>query len=62
MQNLENLQIIMGDETTVATKEEISRGYDEQYKKRIVNSIKENLLEDISKLSDEGQKRKIREG
>ncbi len=61
MQNIENLQIIMGDETTVATKEEISRGYDEQYKKAIVNNIKENILEDISKLSDEDQKRKIRD-
>lgn len=57
LQDIESLQIIMGDETTRPTKREISRGYDDRENK--IQYVKENLMHDIAHIFNEEQQEKI---
>ena len=57
LQDIETLHILMGNETTRATRDEVSRGYEERQDKK---SIIQQISEDIEK-ADEQQIEKIKE-
>jgi len=58
-QDIELMQIIMGDETNRPTKDAIQKGYDEKENK--IQYVKENLMYDITRIEDEIQRERIRE-
>lgn len=58
-QNIEFMQIIMGDETTQFTKETIQKGYEER--KNRIQYVKENLMSDLAKIEDDNQRERIKE-
>lgn len=62
LQDVEKIQILMGDETSSKTKKEIKEGYDERERRRALSEyMKECLMRDLARIEDEDQKKRIKD-
>ena len=62
LQDVEKVQILMGDETTLETEKEIKEGYAERgRRKALLMYIKECLMRDIARIEDEYQRKRVKD-